>query len=161
VAGAMLVLLGAKTLAHIPVYRTEVAVVQHAYILFPDWNITSFNYAITLIEQGEIDRARVLLDSEPALSRPAWVLDYLHGSIALEEGKTTEALSKLQRSLWLSASGGYFPYAAVPLARAYRESGNSQQSLAVLEAVLHSSIHNPLEYYRAKRMKEAIIQERQ
>jgi tetratricopeptide (TPR) repeat protein len=157
VALVVLLMLGLKTAHYIPVFRSDVAVAENAYVLYPDWNATSFNLAVALIEAADFKRVRILLDSEPELSRPAWVPDYLLGWMALEEGRVVKAVPFLQRSFWLAIDGGYFPYAALPLARAYRSMGNEWQALRVLEQVLESRIFNPLDYYRAKKLREEII----
>ena len=157
VAFVVLLMLGLKTVHYIPVYHSEVAVNENAYALFPGWNATSFNLAVALIEAADFERVRLLLDSEPELSRPAWVPDYLLGWMALEEGRLAKAVPLLQGSFLQALDGGYFPYAALPLARAYRSTANEWQALRVLEQVRKSHIFSPLDNYRAKKLREEIL----
>ncbi len=159
VAFVALLMLGFKTVNHIPVYRSDVAVADNAYVLFPGWNATPFNLAVSLVEAADFERVRILLDSEPSLSHPAWVPDYLIGWMALEEGQASKAVSSLRRSFLLAIDGGYFPYAALPLARGYRSMGNDLQALKVIEYVMKSSIYNPLDYYRVKKLREEILED--
>jgi hypothetical protein len=156
-AFVVLFMLGFKTAYYIPAYRSNVAVAENAYALFPDWNATSFNLAVVLVEVADFERVRILLDSEPALSYPTWVPDYLLGWMSLEEGQEAKAVSSLRRSFLLAMNGGYFPYAALPLARGYRSMGNDLQALRVIESVMNSRIYNPLDYYRARKLREEIL----
>lgn len=161
VAFVVLFILGLKTAYYIPVYRSDVAVSENSYILFPDWKLTSFNLAVSLVEAADFERVRILLDTEPELSQPAWVPDYLLGWMALEEGQEAKAVSSLRRSFLLAMNGGYFPYAALPLARGYRSMGDDLQALRVIEYVVNSRIYNPLDYYRVVKLREEIIQDLQ
>lgn len=157
VAFFVLIMLGFKTVNHVPVYRSNVAIYNNSYVLFPDWSATSFNLAVSLVESTDFERVRILLDSEPALSHPAWVPDYLIGWMALEEGEASKAVSSLRRSFLLSMDGGYFPYAALPLARGYWMLGNDEQALRVIEYAMKSGIYNPLDYYRVRKLREKIL----
>ncbi len=154
---SLLVLLLFLTARHVPVYRSDVTVTEHAYALFPEWNATSFNLAVALIEAGKIDKARELLREEMALQRPTWVPGFLSGLILLKEGLPAEAVAPLQLSFWLSARGGYFPYAAIPLARANLQIGNELPVMGLLNQVLHSLPRNPQYYFYAKKMQSEIL----
>ena len=153
----LLVALVLKTLVYIPVYSSDVSVARHAYENYPDWNSSSFNYASSLIEAGRFDQAKELIATETRLSQPGWVKGYLLGWIALEEGDVSIAISQLQQSFWQCVTGGYYPFPGVLLAKGLIKQGHEQQALVVLEANLKSKINNPLELYRAKRLKAQIL----
>jgi hypothetical protein len=158
VAVLILVVLGGLTFRYVPVYHSNISVTEHAYNLFPDWSGSSFNLVTELIENGEYARARQMLQQETGLRQPAWVPGFLSGWILLEENRLSEAEAPLQTSFWLAANGGYFPYAALPLARLYRAQGKTSAALSVLDPLLRRPPwSNPVVYFRAKELQSAMV----
>jgi hypothetical protein len=152
--------LGALTYSYIPKFRSNVASLEHSYAAFPGWKRVAFDYATELIEAGELDRAMALAETESTFSSPAWVKDYLKGRIHLERGDLARAISHLQRASIIIQRYGYFPFDAVPLARAYIATGDLDRAELTLARVVYSPIPNPIEQYRARALLEQITSKR-
>lgn len=156
VVAAVVLGLAALTLAYIPKFGSNTASLEHSYRHFPGWARAAFDYGYALIEEGRLDEAIALAESEPTYEHPAWVRDYLRGWIHLERGDHARAIAHLKRASAIIQRGGYFPFTGVPLARAYLRAGDRYRAERELHLVLNARIQNPLEQYRAKALLEKI-----
>jgi tetratricopeptide (TPR) repeat protein len=148
--------LGTLTYSYIPKFRSNAASLEHSYTSFPGWKRAAFDYTYVLIEAGRLDEAMELAETESTYSSPVWVRDYFRGWIHLERGDLSRAIAHLEKSSELIQRDGYFPFAAVPLARAYIQKGDLHRAERALHRVLNAPIHNPMEQYRAKALLEQI-----
>jgi tetratricopeptide (TPR) repeat protein len=154
--GVVALTLAALTYSYIPKFRSNVASLEHSYRSFPGWKRAAFDYGYVLIEAGRLDEAMELAETESTYSSPLWVRDYFRGWIHLERGDLSQAISHLEKSSEFIQRHGYFPFAAVPLARAYMQTGDLYKAERALHRVLDAPIHNPMEQYRAKALLEQI-----
>jgi hypothetical protein len=153
---ALVVLMAALTAAYVPKFASDVASLKHAYEHFPAWNAPPFGYVYALIEDGQLDLAAELVESEASFDEPAWVRDYFRGWIAVERGESARALAPLSRAFHLCGAAGHFPYPGVPLGRAFMNEGDLARATAALRYVMRGQHQNPLEFYKAKVLLEEI-----
>ncbi len=144
------------TFSYIPAFRSDVATSRNTYRYYPEWSSSAFNYAYALIEEGRYAEAQALIEGDRTLEKPLWVRSYLQGWIALDSGDIGYAIRLLAHSAGLAVEGGYYPYPAVPLARALIINGELSRARLYLDIVMSSPIHNTVEFYRAKKMLEEL-----
>jgi hypothetical protein len=150
----------AITISYIPTFRDDIASTKNTYERFPEWPGSSFNYVYSLIEGGRLNEAYAITLKEKTFSSPLWVQGYFKGWILLEKGMIDNAISELQIPSILAASGGYFPYPNIPLARALILAGRESEAIRVLQEVFKSPIYQPLEVYEAKKLFKKIMSKR-
>jgi hypothetical protein len=160
IAGAVAAAWAAISFAYVPAFADDVAATRNAHEKHPGWPRAAFDHACALVEAGRLDEAGALLAREPSFASPPWVRDHLGGWIALERGDLEAAVPMLTRA-WVTASaGGYYPFPAVPLARALVRVGRLAHAEEVLRAALASPIYQPLEAYRARKLLESVLSAR-
>lgn len=151
-----LCLLAVDSYYYVPTFASDVASTEHAYQNFPQNSSSAFNYATSLIEAGEYAQTLNLINNEPGLARPSWVTGYLRGWIAFEQGQFPMAETLLRVAAIQARLGGYYPYPNVLLAKAIVAQGRPRQANYFLNDVFNAQIYNPLEFYRAKKLREQI-----
>lgn len=156
--GALVLLtaLALQTTLYIPVYRSDLSVAKRSYALYPEDSSAFFNYVTALIEENRLDDSESLLTRTNLINQPPWVRGYLRGWIAFERGDVQTAQPLLFQSYRQCAMGGYYPYPGVLLARSMITSGNVKSAGIILDQVLHAPIHNPVEYFKAKKLLESL-----
>ena len=135
--------------AYVRSYKSDVTMMEHGFHHYRQWNRIPFDYVYALIEAGELEKASRLTAEEPSFAKPTWVRDYFSGWICLESGDLECAIAHLTRALHLNMGRNY-PFAEVQLGRAYLAVADYERAELVLNRVIKSRIHNPLEYYKAK-----------
>jgi hypothetical protein len=150
----------AGTVAYVPAFADDVAVVRNTYERFPEWSSAGFELGYSLVEAGRVEEARALLAREPSLGSPPWVRPYLEGWILLQEGRAEEAVSPLGWAQQLALSGGYFPFPSVPLGAALVRLGRLEEAEGQLRAALASPIYMPLEVYHARTLLAEVARRR-
>lgn len=152
----VLTVLASLTVAYVPKFQSDVASLRHAYTSFRGWDRPAFDYAYALIEAGELDEAERVTLSERTFDRPGWVRPYFLGWIVLERGRPYDSLGYLELASYDAMTGGYFPFPDVPLGKAYMTLGKKGKAAAALRRVTARRTQNPLEFYKAKVMLEAM-----
>lgn len=152
----LIITLGTLTFRYIPKFYNDVASLEHTYRNFPGWKRGDFDYAYALIEAGELEKAKILIETETSFSQPAWVKDYFNGWICLEKGDVNQAIVYLRRSSLYAKLGGYYPFADVHLAKALIFKNRLVDAERRLINIMNSRIHQPVEFYKAKKLYETI-----
>lgn len=152
----VLISLSVLTYRYVPSFKNDVVSTHNSYQQFPEWPTSSFNYVYALIEAGRLNEALDVTMREKTFESPAWVRSYFIGWIHLNKGEEAEALKFLEQSSYMCMIGGYFPFPDIPLARILIERGDYKRARVLLENVMKSKIHQPVEFYQAKKMLEAL-----
>lgn len=152
-AAMLLLVLGFQTYSYIPVYNSDLAVAERAYTLYPEQSSSFFNYAVALIESGAVDEAEQIIATMNRKNQPVWVGGYLSGWIAFERDDLNRAIPLLRLAYWQCVSGGYYPFPGVLLAKSMLATGEVEAAHQILDQVMHSTIQNPVEYFKAKQLK--------
>lgn len=132
-------------------FKDDIAITANNYRVYPLWNRTSFEYASALIEGGKFEEAESLIEKEKVLQRPAWVIPFFRGWIALERGDLPHAEEQLRVAAVHTASGRYYPFPNIPLARTLLQAGKNDAADIFLQRVVAlGGPANPVEYFKAK-----------
>lgn len=144
------------TVLYVQTFKNDIEVTKNTYEKFSDWPTSAFNYTYSLIEGGELDKARDMVVKEETFSSPLWVRSYFRGWIYLQRGEFGQAVSTLSYPAVLASGEGYFPFPSIPLGKALMALGRYDEAEQEFQRALSSGIYQPLEMYRARKELKSI-----
>lgn len=157
VLGGLLLLLSFWAIVlirYVPTWKTMVASTEHAYKLYPEWSSTSFNLAISLIADKQLDAAEKMATNEKLFAN--WVSDYLMGRILQDKGEIERAYNLFYSVSVFTHQRGMFFFADSHIAQILIEKGDYHSASRVIEDILNNPEKDPIITYQVKQMAKEI-----
>jgi len=129
---------------------------EYMFKLYPTWSTTPFNFAFSLIEDNQLERAELLLKSNMSLEHPNWVKPYFYGKIKQKKGHINEAYELFYKAAVMTRKGGYFPFADSHLAEIMIQRKDYKSAQKLLNGLLYTEIKNPVVFFKAKQLLKVV-----
>jgi hypothetical protein len=137
---------GTVSISFIPTFKNSVTYAAHLYKLYPNWMgavFTAYNYANSLIIDGQYDKAEELVLSDKMLSRFPWINEYLLGSIYYGKKDYDKAYNYLYSSSVKAMKAGYYPRAKLLLSDLLIMRGQYANAKYLLNSLLNEKYNSP------------------
>jgi hypothetical protein len=142
------------TFTYIPTFKTMVISTERTKQLYPEWLNASFNLAVSLIKDGQLERAEQLIKEENDFA--FWVKNYLNGRILQEKGDIKGAYQLFYAVSVVTHQQNLFLFADSHIAQIMMEKKEYNTAKAIVEGILNHPQKDPIISYQMKQLAKEI-----